>query len=86
LKKAPAGGEDHPRSRNGAAPNPENLARDLDDIRRKLDDAPAADRSALRDRLGALAGQAQWIKDEEQRSFLTFRIDQLWRNFQQHEV
>jgi MoxR-like ATPase len=86
LKKVAPSGEDHPRSRNRAVPNPENLARDLDDIRRKLDDAAPADRSALRDRLGALAGQAQWIKDEEQRSFLTFRIDQLWRNFQQHEV
>ncbi len=87
LKQSEASKEDHPRARNGGAPDPEGLARDLDDIRRRLDEASAtvADRAVLRDRLGVLAGRAQWVSDEEQRTFLTFRIDQLWRNFAGHE-
>ncbi len=88
IKKQPLAKGDHPRARLDAAPNAEHLARDLDDIRRKLDErgVTPADHAILRDRLGALAGRAQWVADDEQRTFLSFRIDQLWRNFETREV
>jgi MoxR-like ATPase len=88
IKKQPVVGDDHPRARLGGAPDPEGLARDLDEIRRKLDErgVSTADRAILRDRLGTLAGRAQWVADDEQRTFLTFRIDQLWKNFETQPV
>ena len=80
LKAAPPGPADHPRAHGSDAPDPEALARELDDVAKRLDDpnTPPADRSALRDRLGLLAGRCQWVKDAEQRSLLLERVEPLW--------
>ena len=80
LKAAAPTAADHPRARGGDRPDPEALARDLEEIGRKLGDprATAADRSALRDRLGALAGRCQWVQDAEQRSYLLEHVEALW--------
>jgi MoxR-like ATPase len=80
LKEAAQDEKDHPRSRADDAPDPEGLARDLEDIRDRMADAGTsdADRSALRDRLGILAGRVQWVKDADQRAFLLDRIEAAW--------
>ena len=79
LKAAAPDPKDHPRSRQAEAPDAETLARDLDAIEKQMADAstPAAERSALLDRLGHLAGRVQWVTDAQQRSFLSDRIETL---------
>lgn len=80
LKKAAPDHGDHPRARAGDAPDAEALARDLDALEAKLADpnASAADRAVLRDRLGALSGRTQWVKDADQRAALEDKIHGLW--------
>lgn len=78
VREAPVSPDDHPRAR-GDAPDPEGLARDLDELatRLKEDGLKPADRPALRDRLTVLAGRAQWVRDEGARAFLVQRIEKL---------
>ncbi|MBI3890753.1 MAG: AAA family ATPase [Candidatus Wallbacteria bacterium] len=85
LKKTPADPSDHPRAREGGAPDAEALARDLETIAQRLSDAAtsAADRSVLRDRLGVLAARSQWVRDQEARTVLSARIEALWPRFEQ---
>jgi MoxR-like ATPase len=80
VKAEPADPRDHPRSRADDAPDPDALARDLDELADRLSDAdsPAADRSAYRDRLGALVGRVQWVRDADQRAFLQRRVDAMF--------
>ena len=77
---APADAADHPRARGDDAPDPEALARDLEDLGGRLSDGATtpADRSALRDRLGVLAGRCEWVKDERQRTVLLETVESLW--------
>jgi len=69
----------HPRSRGGQAPDPERLARDLEEISDKLNqpDLPTADRSHLFDQLGVLASRCQWVKEDQQRDFLQEKVQRL---------
>jgi MoxR-like ATPase len=71
---------DHPLARADGTPDAQELARDLDAIEAALSDAKtsAADRSAVRDRLGLLAGRVQWVKDEEHREQLLEKVEALW--------
>jgi MoxR-like ATPase len=80
VKAAAQSDADHPRSRGPDAPDPESLARDLEDIGRRLGDAGTtpADRSRLKDRLGVLAGRCEWVKDADRRQFLITRVEELW--------
>jgi MoxR-like ATPase len=80
VAASPADPADHPRSRGVDAPDPEALARDLEDVGRRLGDVGTtpADRSVLRDRLGVLAGRCEWVKDERQRAALLGRVEALW--------
>jgi MoxR-like ATPase len=80
LKAAPASTSDHPRSRADGGPDAEELARDLDALRERLEDATLgeAERAVQRDRLGILAGRVQWVKDEMKRSALEKRVEALW--------
>ena len=77
LKESAPDPKDHPRSRSDEAPDVESLMRDVESIGEQLSDAAAtdADRAALRDRLGILAGRVQWVKDATQRAFLLERIE-----------
>jgi MoxR-like ATPase len=79
LKQSPPDPQDHPRAA-GSVPNAEDLARDLDDLHKRLGDAaiPPAERATLKDRLGLLAGRVQWVADDQQRAFLQQRVDALW--------
>lgn len=75
---SPAEG-DHPRART-TAPDPEALARDLDELGGRLD-APALgapERAALRDRLALLSGRLEWVKEGPARAALQRRAQGLW--------
>ena len=80
VAASPADPADHPRSRGADAPDPEALARDLEDVGRRLGDTGTtpADRSVLRDRLGVLAGRCEWVKDARQRAALLGHVEALW--------
>ena len=70
----------HPRSRGAELPDPEHLARDLEQISAKLTqgDLAATERSYVRDQLGLLAARCQWVANQQQRDFLQQRVDSLW--------
>lgn len=69
----------HARSRDTDAPDPEHLAKNLEQIAVKLENGeiPTTDRSYFRDELGLLAARCQWVPDEQQREFLHAKIEGL---------
>ncbi len=75
----------HPRSQGQDAPDPESLARDLEQIAGRLGqaDLPETERSYLKDRLGLLASRCQWVRGEQQRVFLEQRVEALWKQMGQ---
>jgi MoxR-like ATPase len=81
VSRVPADDRDHPRSRGAEAPDPESLARDLDDLSERLaeTDMSPGGRASLRDRLGVLAGRCQWVGNEAQRTALLERVEGLWK-------
>lgn len=72
----------HPRARANDSPDPESLARDLDRIGTRLaeEKLPEGERACLRDQLGILAPRCQWVVDEQQRTFLGQRVEELWKS------
>jgi MoxR-like ATPase len=83
LKRGNAGEEpnSHPRARGDSGPDPESLARDLERMAERLGEDGLADheRSFLGDQLGILAGRCPWVQDEQKRTFLQTRVDELWQ-------
>ncbi|HZZ71735.1 MAG TPA: AAA family ATPase [Pirellulales bacterium] len=71
----------HPRARDTDGPDAEELARDLNRLSAAWDSEAmlAADRAAWQDQLAILAGRCQWVRDEQQRSFLQQQVDSLWK-------
>jgi MoxR-like ATPase len=71
----------HPRARDADGPDAEELARDLKRLSEewKSDGMSAADRAAWQDQLGLLAGRCQWVKNEQQRTYLKQELDALWK-------
>ncbi len=71
---------DHPRARPEAAPDAEELARDLTALGGQFTDPTLSmgARSACRDRLALLESRCQWVMDPAQRSFLESRAQELW--------
>ncbi len=80
LSRAPTEPRAHPRSRGEDRPDPESLARDLEHLGLRLQEAAVspADRSYLQDRLGVLAGRCQWVQSDDPRAFLLKRVEELW--------
>ena len=74
-------GPDHPRAQHSDAPNPEQLARDLDRLQQRLSepDVPAADAAYLQDQLGLLSGRCQWVSNAQKQQFLQERVAGLWK-------
>ena len=70
----------HPRARNLDGPNAEELARDLEQLDSRITAAEASDedRAIAREQLSLLAGRCQWVRDDQQRSFLEQRVQSLW--------
>jgi MoxR-like ATPase len=70
----------HPRVLEADRPDPEAVARELDDVAARLarGDVPQADLAYLRDRVGVLASRVQWIDEAQQRAFLEEKIEDLW--------
>lgn len=73
----------HPRARGGEAPDPEQLAKSLDQLEARLGDGEAAagERGHLRDQLSLLAARCQWVREDQPRGFLEEKIARLWEQF-----
>jgi MoxR-like ATPase len=71
----------HPRAQGDRLPNPEELARDLEQLTAELERAEltAVERSAAQDRLTLLAGRSSWVAEAQARTFLETRIQGLWQ-------
>jgi MoxR-like ATPase len=69
---------DHPRARPETGPDPEALARDLEQLATEGATATAESRTSLRDRLAILEGRVQWVQDRSRREWLTEQVGQLW--------
>jgi MoxR-like ATPase len=76
-------GTRHPRAAGGESADAEVLARDIERISGRItsEGVAATERSYLRDQLGVLAARCQWVTDEQQRTFLNEKIDELWKSF-----
>lgn len=64
----------HPRAREDVRPDPEAIARDLDEIESSLQDADASARTRALDALQLLAGRAEWVGEPAARDHLVVRI------------
>lgn len=71
----------HPRARDSSGPDPEELAKTLQQLGAKLADPAiaAAERPILRDQLSLLAGRCQWVVDRQKREFLDGQVATLWQ-------
>lgn len=80
LEKAETDEQTHPRAQAPDGPRPESLAHDLERIDARLQavDGKPSEQAYLKDRLGILEARCQWVKDQEQRSFLLKRVEELW--------
>lgn len=69
----------HPRAAAADAPNAEDLSRDLSQLESQIASAAndKAKRSWIADRLSILASRCEWVANEESRTFLRDRIQQL---------
>lgn len=81
IDQTPPRPDDHPRAREPQVPNPDELARELQDIADRLarPDCSPADLAVLKDRLRYLAGRCEWVQTGESRDYLHEQVDQLWQ-------
>jgi MoxR-like ATPase len=67
---------DHPQAFGATTPDPEALARDLEQLASTWDDtAPGM----AKDRLSSLAARIPWVPQEEARAVLQEQVEKLWR-------
>ncbi|MEZ6133041.1 MAG: AAA family ATPase [Planctomycetaceae bacterium] len=67
----------HPRATSAAAPDPEQLNRDLNQIQTDLSTTDPQHKSWLSDRLSLLAARIEWVPVDESRQFLRTRVTEL---------
>ena len=79
LRELEADEHDHPRARATNEPDPEELARELAFIVKRLETDGDGSESYLRDRLSILDGRCQWVTDPDKREYLTGQVSELWK-------
>lgn len=69
----------HPRSRSADVPDPELLVRDIEQLEQRCDDKSLTEieRAQLQDQVTLLASRCQWVESDQQKTFLTEKIDKL---------
>ncbi len=81
IGQEPQQEHEHPRARENAVPNADELAREIEGVvtRWQSGEAGSAELAVLRDRLRYLSGRSQWVKNPEQQEFLKQRLDEAWQ-------
>lgn len=69
----------HPRSRSSDVPDPELLARDIDQLEQRCQGEPLTEieRTQLQDQVTLLASRCQWVESDQQKTFLTEKLERL---------
>ncbi|KAA0143048.1 AAA domain-containing protein [Gimesia chilikensis] len=69
----------HPRSRSADVPDPELLVRDIEQLEQRCDDESLTEieRAQLQDQVTLLASRCQWVESDQQKTFLTEKINKL---------
>ncbi|QDV17510.1 ATPase RavA [Gimesia panareensis] len=69
----------HPRSRSADVPDPELLARDIDQLEERCQGEPLTEieRTQLQDQVTLLASRCQWVESDQQKTFLTEKLERL---------
>ncbi|QDU49252.1 AAA family ATPase [Gimesia panareensis] len=69
----------HPRSRSTDVPDPELLARDIDQLEQRCqsDTLTEIERTQLQDQVTLLASRCQWVESDQQKTFLTEKLERL---------
>ncbi|MEQ8851970.1 AAA family ATPase [Gimesia sp.] len=69
----------HPRSRSADVPDPELLVRDIEQLEQRChdDSLTEIERAQLQDQVTLLASRCQWVESDQQKTFLTEKIDKL---------
>ena len=69
----------HPRSRSADVPDPELLVRDIELLEERCHDESLTEieRAQLQDQVTLLASRCQWVESDQQKTFLTEKIDKL---------
>ncbi len=70
---------EHPRGREHEPPNAEHLATELEKLTAQVQSSDTqGNDQRLRDQLSLIASRSQWVANEEQRTALSAKIDELW--------
>lgn len=71
----------HPQSKVGQKADPEQLAKELDEIQSKWENVETSveERLMLKENLKLIQGRADWLDDEGKRTFLKEKIDGIWK-------
>lgn len=76
----------HPRSQSPDEPDPDALLLEIENIgeeaRQRLADGETVS-NLLNDRLSALESRVQWVAEDEQRSYLSEKVAETWKQLQQ---
>lgn len=82
------GDQVHPRARDQDQPDAELLARDLDELLRRLNQGTSTTLQELqtRDQLSLLASRIPWIEDVSQREFLEGRAKLVWQRLKEGPI
>ena len=74
----------HPQTGLNRRPDPEDLARDIELIKQRLNspDATEGELAQAKDQLAIVSGQFQWVEGDEQRKHLENLVEEIWQNIQ----
>ncbi|MBI1840737.1 MAG: AAA family ATPase [Verrucomicrobia bacterium] len=79
---------DHHRARQTDGPDPESLARDLENLSAqiKTPGLPESERAFIRDRIGILEGRCQWVQEAAKREWLQQLITEIRSRLQPNRL
>jgi len=71
----------HPRATQDSLPDAEEIYKEVKQLKEKWEgtEVPLSERAIIKDRLRYLNGRCDWIKNEEQRTYVQAPIDELWQ-------
>jgi len=71
----------HPRAKQDSLPDAEEIYKEVKQLKDKWEgtEVPLSERAIIKDRLRYLNGRCDWIKNEEQRTYVQEPINELWQ-------
>ena len=71
----------HPRAKQDSLPDADEIYKEVKQLEEKWEgtEIPLSERAIIKDRLRYLNGRCDWIKNEEQRTYVQEPINELWQ-------